>query len=511
MKNLSLCLLILSAALATHAETPSKVTVKVDVTDAPAMKDWAEKAKAALEAFYPTLAAKLGIEEPREFTLEVKKDVKGSGSVAGSKVVLGADYYAQKPDDLGTIVFLLTRGMQAYPKEPPSWIVTGIADYVRWHLYEPEKRRGINLKGAKYTNGFGDAAAFLAWIERTQDKDAIRKLHGALLKGTYSDALFKEIAGKNAADLWPDFIASLRKEADANAEKNIDPTIAKPQPAKTSLEFSGVGEVTFADAPEKHTVRYTLDGSFPSPKSPAYCGPVRVASTLKIRAVVYNAAGKCSELVEVACVSAGEGEKPSVAINVDVSAAPDLKEWALKAQKECTEYYPTMVEMLKSDAYKASRQVQFYFVEEESILGPGIPAFALPADSVIYFRADHIRRNMNDFGMTIHELCHVVQNYTQTRRNPSWLVEGVADWVRWENWEPVNKRRRVDPVRAKYTNGYSDTARFLTWIGATHDKDIVLKLNAAMRTGKYSDAMFKDAGKKEIAELWKDFVATLTK
>lgn len=513
MKKL-LCVSLLLFTVFVRAESaPAKATVRIDTTDAPELQAWAEKAKAALEQFYPTMAGKLGLEDSRELTLVVRKDVKGSGSVAGSKVTLGADYYTQKPDEIGTIVFLLTRSLQTYSaKDAPGWMVTGIADYIRWQTFEPaEKRKRISLKSSKYTNGFGDAAAFFAWIERTHDKDVIRKLHQALVKGTYTDGLLKEIAGKNAPELWPDFVASLRKDADDAAAKNIDPTIAKPQPAKTTVEFSGVGEVTFADAPEKHTLRYTLDGSFPTAKSPAYCVPVRVASTLKLRAAIFNQAGKCSELAEVSCVSSGEGEKPSVAINVDVSQAPELKEWALKAQKECTDHYGTMIEMLKSDGYKASRQIVFYFVEEESILGPGIPAFALPAESVIYFRAEHIRRNQNDFGMTIHELCHVVQNYVQSRNSPSWLVEGIADWMRWENWEPVNKRRRVDPLRAKYTNGYSDTARFLTWMGATHDKDIVRKLNAALRVGKYSDAMFKDAGGKEIAELWKDFVASLQK
>lgn len=187
MKQFSLCLALLVCAVALRAENPApaapapKVTVSVDTTDAPDLKDWAEKAKGAIEKFYPTLAAKLGLDDAREIALVVKKDVKGAGSVDGAKVVLGAEHFKNKPDDFGTAVFLIVRSLQNYKAaDNANWVITGIADYIRWHAYEPEKRELINPKTARFSNGFGDAAAFLAWIEKAHDKDVIRKLHAAL-------------------------------------------------------------------------------------------------------------------------------------------------------------------------------------------------------------------------------------------------------------------------------------------------------------------------------------------
>jgi len=46
--------------------------------------------------------------------------------------------------------------------------------------------------------------------------------------------------------------------------------------------------------------------------------------------------------------------------------------------------------------------------------------------SVQFFKA-----HPDDLGAMIHETVHVVQHYQRRRNNPSWLVEGVADYVRF--------------------------------------------------------------------------------
>jgi hypothetical protein len=58
-------------------------------------------------------------------------------------------------------------------------------------------------------------------------------------------------------------------------------------------------------------------------------------------------------------------------------------------------------------------------------------------------------------------LAHVVQQY-KTRGNPSWLVEGIADYMRWFHFEPPTHRPKLrNPVTAKYTDSYQTTAGFL--------------------------------------------------
>jgi hypothetical protein len=86
-------------------------------------------------------------------------------------------------------------------------------------------------------------------------------------------------------------------------------------------------------------------------------------------------------------------------------------------------------------------------------------------------------------------MVHIVQQYRRARggnRNPGWMVEGLADYIRWFLYEPENLRPRPNPARANYDDSYRTTAAFLAYVKETHDKEIIKKFNAAMRGGKYS-------------------------
>jgi hypothetical protein len=126
------------------------------------------------------------------------------------------------------------------------------------------------------------------------------------------------------------------------------------------------------------------------------------------------------------------------------------------------------------------------------------------------------RRNLEGeaVGAVVHELVHVVQQYGRARGgrpNPGWLVEGVADYIRWFLFEPSNLRPRPDPARAKYTDSYRTTAAFLAHVVATHDADAVKKLNAAMREGRYTPELWKTVSGKTVDALWEEYVQTLRK
>jgi hypothetical protein len=116
-------------------------------------------------------------------------------------------------------------------------------------------------------------------------------------------------------------------------------------------------------------------------------------------------------------------------------------------------------------------------------------------------------------GAVVHELVHVVQQYHGGRgraQNPGWLVEGIADYFRWFKYEPKptgTRPRNLDT--ASYTDSYRTTAGFLNYVVEKHDKQLVMKLNAAMREGKYSSGLWKEYTGKTADELWKEYVATL--
>jgi hypothetical protein len=84
-------------------------------------------------------------------------------------------------------------------------------------------------------------------------------------------------------------------------------------------------------------------------------------------------------------------------------------------------------------------------------------------------------------------------------------VEGIADYVRFFKYEPETK---IGPfgANASYRQGYRTTAKFLDWIEKTHDKDMVVKLNQALRKSEYKEEMFKDATGESLDDLWADFL-----
>jgi len=111
--------------------------------------------------------------------------------------------------------------------------------------------------------------------------------------------------------------------------------------------------------------------------------------------------------------------------------------------------------------------------------------------------------------MVVHEMTHIVQSYRRVRRaGAGWLVEGIADYIRFFHYEPKTKVR-VNRRRASYRDGYRTCAKFLAWIEETHDKNIVRKLNAALRQGTYRDDLFKTYTSKTLDELWASFIASL--
>jgi hypothetical protein len=113
-------------------------------------------------------------------------------------------------------------------------------------------------------------------------------------------------------------------------------------------------------------------------------------------------------------------------------------------------------------------------------------------------------------GSVIHELVHVVQQY-KTRGNPGWLVEGVADYLRWFHYEPMAHRPRLkNPERAKYSDSYQTTAGFLEFAAKNYDHELVIKLNAAMRQGRYRTDLWRDYTGFTPQELWGEYLHSVT-
>ncbi len=193
-----------------------------------------------------------------------------------------------------------------------------------------------------------------------------------------------------------------------------------------------------------------------------------------------------------------------VTITFDSSETPELKDWAEKAGKIAADWYPKIDKLLASPGFSPPKTVEIRFRKN-------FRGLAATTGNVITIQPDWVRKHPDDFGMVVHELTHVVQQYHGRGNKPGWLVEGIADYIRIVKYEPKAPRPRLNPDRAKYTDAYKTTAMFLEWVENKYDAELVNKLNAALRAGNYKEDMWKDATKKPLDDLWSEFADSLRK
>jgi len=205
-------------------------------------------------------------------------------------------------------------------------------------------------------------------------------------------------------------------------------------------------------------------------------------------------------------------------ISLDTCETPDLTEWSKTTLAPVIrEWYPRLVKLLPSDGFEAPTNVTVRFSET-------LRGVAETSGTRVQCAAQWFRSNLKGeaVGSVVHELVHVVQQYGKALRenpeatwSPGWLVEGLADYIRWFLYEPgshgadlvwMQQRRSL---QLRYDAGYRVSANFLDWVTHKYDEAIVPQLNAAMRAGKYREALWKERTGHTLEELgaeWKQLL-----
>jgi hypothetical protein len=185
---------------------------------------------------------------------------------------------------------------------------------------------------------------------------------------------------------------------------------------------------------------------------------------------------------------------------VDVSDAPEMKEWADKAARVCERQYAMINEELKGDEFKPRHVVRM-------TLRKGYRGVAAAGDGRITGSVRWFKEYPDDIGAMVHETVHIVQDYRHGG-NPGWLVEGIADYIRFFKYEP-GKLGPINPERSHYNDSYRVSAAFLAYVTEKYDKALVRKLNEAMRKGEYRDEFFRTLTGKTLKELDEEWRASL--
>ncbi len=191
------------------------VEFDVDTTDAPDLKEWAEKAARTCERAYPMINAELdgdGFRPPHRIALSISRRYRGVAETSRDRIVGSADYFKRHPGDVGALVHETVHVVQSYQRgESPSWLVEGVSDYVSFFRFEPGKLGRIDPETARYDRSYRVTAAFLAYLVEKYDKDMVRKLNRAMRAGRYEQGIFKEITGKTVRELDAEWRATLRR------------------------------------------------------------------------------------------------------------------------------------------------------------------------------------------------------------------------------------------------------------------------------------------------------------
>lgn len=192
------------------------VTITLDVSEAPELRAWGERAKAICEAQYPILCDMLdseGFVPHRDVSIVFKQDMEAPAATGGGVMYVNPRHVAAHPEDFGMMVHELVHVVQAYPpsKADMGWLTEGIADYIRFYVYEPGSDRSrIDTARASYRQGYRTTAAFLNHLVQTRDAAIIRKLNALMRRGECDDSSFKALVGEELDVLWSEFIAAER-------------------------------------------------------------------------------------------------------------------------------------------------------------------------------------------------------------------------------------------------------------------------------------------------------------
>jgi hypothetical protein len=195
--------------------------------------------------------------------------------------------------------------------------------------------------------------------------------------------------------------------------------------------------------------------------------------------------------------------RAGVEITVNTEKAPEMAEYGVKVKEVAELWYPKIVALLPSEGFEPAEKVTITF-------DPGYKGVAAASGGRIVCAPKWFTDHPEDLGAVVHELAHVVQAYRRGRP-PGWLVEGIADHVRFFHYEPEDQRPRPDAKRARYDASYRTSAAFLEWVRAKHDPELVVKLNAACRQGRYRDEIWTELTGKTVEELGKDWKESLAK
>jgi hypothetical protein len=208
----------------------------------------------------------------------------------------------------------------------------------------------------------------------------------------------------------------------------------------------------------------------------------------------------CCLLLAAAAIAPARAETAVPRYMVVATNANDLADFLAASVALCSNWFPVILEKLPAPGWTAPEVIRLKVRDDMS---KGTPAAT--GGREIGLNHAYFRRHSDDTGAVIHELTHIIQHYP--KYYPVWLVEGVADYIRFCVCFPNPQDLPASAAGRSYQDGYRTVAAFLWWLEQKKSPGIVAKLHADMQNTRYRDALFQEYSGQTLDELWKEFQA----
>jgi len=145
---------------------------------------------------------------PAEITIRFRADMGGACvTTANDEISINQAWCRGRLDNdvPGTLIHELMYLVQQYKGSYPSWLQQGLADYVRWYLFEGAGDAcdfpDWSADEVRYDGSYRYTANFLNWVSKKYGDSVIKKIDAACRAGWYREDLWQELTGRSVADL----------------------------------------------------------------------------------------------------------------------------------------------------------------------------------------------------------------------------------------------------------------------------------------------------------------------
>jgi hypothetical protein len=138
------------------------------------------------------------------------------GSDDWAKMTINPAWLVKHPGDTDLVSHEAMHIVQGYPDygndKAPTWLVEGIADYARDKYGIDNAASGWKLPGEikdkqSVESSYRVTGAFLKWSDAGHP-GLVKKMDAALRTGQYTPQLWNQLAGKDVAALWTEYVAA---------------------------------------------------------------------------------------------------------------------------------------------------------------------------------------------------------------------------------------------------------------------------------------------------------------